>query len=129
MLLGLLFREGFPGAIVDVLDVDERETDESSGEWCAGGLKCGGQACLCGGIGGRMLGEKFAESFAAAGGGEEGWRHGEVIEIPLRDAGAALAATERDFGEGGVAFIALGAELVAEDAAGDFYRSFFISIA
>ena len=40
-----------------------------------------------------------------------------MIEVPLGDAFAALAAAKRNFEEGGVAFGALGTELVAEDGA------------
>src|SRR4029077_11975821 len=73
------------------------------------------------------LSEKFAQGFTAAGGDEEGGRYGKVIEIPLRDAGAALASAERDFDECRVTFVALGAHLVAEDGAEELQRVWFVA--
>src|SRR5216684_2765892 len=80
-----------------------------------------------GGICGRATGEKFAERLAAAGGQEEVGRYGQVIKIPLRDSGAVLAATERDFDESGIAFAAFGAQFLTEDVAEELDGVLFVA--
>ena len=63
--------------------------------------------------------EEFADGFAASGANNKVRGDGEVIEVPLGYAFAALTAVERDFQECGVAFGAFRRDLVAENGANE----------
>src|SRR5579864_2091022 len=115
--LRLVNPAGFQSGPVDFLEVEEADAVQRLRKLRASGLKSGRQIEVRRSIQDGTLGEKFAQGFVAAGAENEAGPNGQMKEVPLRDAGAALAAAERYFQERGVAFVTFGAQLIAENAA------------
>src|SRR5215469_8012296 len=121
-LLGFFYPAFLEGRPVDLLKIEKVQTVELFGIPHSSGLKSlSGQASSRYGT---LLTrrQQLTKCLAAASAENELRRHRQMIEMPLRHAGFALSAAQRNFEKRRLAFVSFRSHLIGKDRANQFQR-------